>query len=242
MIAAALIPAAGRGRRMGCDVEKQFMHVAGKPLLAHTLACFEATPGIDRVVVIVPPGREAYCAEEIVAVEGFRKIAHIVTGAETRQGSVTAGFRCVGENVDVVVIHDGARPFVSPLLIQTSVDLAYQYGSAIVAIPESDTLKRVSVDSMVVETVDRQQLWRAQTPQAFQRSILSRALAHAEAHDLDATDEASLVESLSWPIRIIPGSIWNFKITTPDDLRFAKILLSQHANGGSPGGPALEQW
>jgi 2-C-methyl-D-erythritol 4-phosphate cytidylyltransferase len=242
MIAAALIPAAGRGRRMGCDVEKQFMHVAGKPLLAHTLACFEATPGIDRVVVIVPPGREAYCAEEIVAVEGFRKIAHIVTGAETRQGSVTAGFRCVGENVDVVVIHDGARPFVSPLLIQTSVDLAYRYGSAIAAIPESDTLKRVSVDGTVVETVDRQQLWRAQTPQAFQRSILERALAHAEEHDLDATDEASLVESLSWPIRIIPGSMWNFKITTPDDLRLAKILLTEYANEGSPGGPALERW
>jgi 2-C-methyl-D-erythritol 4-phosphate cytidylyltransferase len=241
MIAAALIPAAGRGRRMGCGVEKQFMQVAGKPLLAHTLACFEATPSIDRVVVIVPAGREAYCAEEIVAVEGLRKVAHIVAGAETRQRSVTAGFRCLGENVDVVVIHDGARPFVSPVLIQTSIDLACQHGSAIVAIPESDTLKRVSVDGTVVETVDRQQLWRAQTPQAFQRSILERALAHAEEHDLDATDEASLVESLSWPIRIVPGSVWNFKITTPDDLRFAGILLARCANGSSPGGPALER-
>jgi 2-C-methyl-D-erythritol 4-phosphate cytidylyltransferase len=241
MIAAALIPAAGRGRRMGCGVEKQFMQVAGKPLLAHTLACFEAAPGVDRVVVIVPPGREAYCAEEIVAVEGFRKVSCIVAGAETRQRSVTAGFRCIGENVDVVVIHDGARPFVSPSLIQTSIDLAYQHGSAIVAIPESDTLKRVSVDGTVVETVDRQQLWRAQTPQAFHRSILERALAHAEEHDLDATDEASLVESLSWPIRIVPGTVWNFKITTPDDLRFAKIMLTRCAKEGTPGGPALEQ-
>jgi 2-C-methyl-D-erythritol 4-phosphate cytidylyltransferase len=241
MIAAALIPAAGLGRRMGCGVEKQFMRVAGKPLLAHTLACFEATPGIDRVVVIVPPGREAYCAQEIVGAEGFRKVSRIVAGAETRQRSVTAGFRCIGENVDVVVIHDGARPFVSPLLIQTSVDLAYQHGSAIVAIPESDTLKRVSVDGTVVETVDRQQLWRAQTPQAFRRSILECALAHAEDHALDATDEASLVESLSWPIRIVPGSAWNFKITTPDDLCFAKILLGRCANGDSPGGFALEQ-
>jgi 2-C-methyl-D-erythritol 4-phosphate cytidylyltransferase len=242
MIAAALIPAAGRGRRMGCSVEKQFMQVAGKPLLAHTLAHFEATPCIDRVVVIVPPGRETYCAEEIVAVESFRKVTRIVAGAETRQRSVTAGFRSIGENVDVVVVHDGARPFVSPALIQTSVDLAYQHGSAIVAIPESDTLKRVSVDGTVVETVDRQQLWRAQTPQAFQRSILERALAHAEEHDLDATDEASLIESLSWPIRIVPGSMWNFKITTPDDLRFAEMLLTRCAKGGSPGGPALEQW
>ena len=240
MIAAALIPAAGRGRRMGCGVEKQFMQVAGKPLLAHTLARFEAASSIDRVVVIVPPGREAYCAEEIVAVEGLRKVTRIVAGAETRQRSVTAGFRCIGENVDVVVIHDGARPFVSPLLIQTSVDLAYQHGSAIVAIPESDTLKRVSVDGTVVETVDRQQLWRAQTPQAFQRSVLKRALAYAEEHNLDATDEASLVESLSWPVRIVPGTVWNFKITTPDDLHFAKILLTRCAREGAPGGPALE--
>jgi 2-C-methyl-D-erythritol 4-phosphate cytidylyltransferase len=240
MIAAALIPAAGRGRRMGCEVEKQFIQLAGKPLLAHTLACFEATPGIDRIVVIVPPGREVYCAEEIVAVEGFRKVAHIVAGADTRQRSVTAGFRCLGENVDVIVIHDGARPFVTPSLIQTSADLAFQHGSAIVAIPESDTLKRVSVDGTVVETVDRQQLWRAQTPQAFRRSILACALAHAEEHNLEATDEAALVESLSWPVRIIPGSLWNFKITTPDDLHLAKALLAQYANGGPPGGPASE--
>ena len=239
MIAAALIPAAGRGRRMGCGVEKQFMRVAGKPLLAHTLACFEATSGIDGVVVVVPPGREAYCAEEIVAAEGFRKVTRIVAGGETRQRSVTAGFRCLGENVDVVVVHDGARPFVSPVLIQTSVDLAYQHGSAIVAIPESDTLKRVSVDGTVVETVDRRQLWRAQTPQAFQRSILACALAHAEEHDLEATDEASLVESLSWPIHIVPGSMRNFKITTPDDLHIAEILLTRYAYGGSPGGRAL---
>jgi 2-C-methyl-D-erythritol 4-phosphate cytidylyltransferase len=127
------------------------------------------------------------------------------------------------------------------LLIQTSVDLAYQHGSAIAAIPESDTLKRVSVDGTVVETVDRQQLWRAQTPQAFQRSILEGALAYAEAHDLDATDEASLVESLSSPIRIVLGSMWNFKITTPDDLRFAKILLTRCAHGGAPDRPTLEQ-
>lgn len=242
MIAAALIPAAGRGRRMGCGVEKQFMQVAGKPLLTHTLACFEAAPGIDRVVVIVPPGREAYCAEAIVAVEGFRKVSRIVAGAETRQRSVTAGFRWIGEDVDVVVIHDGARPFVSPSLIQTSVDLAYRHGSAIVAVPESDTLKRVSADGTVVETVDRQQLWRAQTPQAFQRSILERALAYAEEHDVDATDEAALVESLSWPVRIVPGSMWNFKVTTPDDLRFAQVLLTRCADGGSPAGHVLEQW
>jgi 2-C-methyl-D-erythritol 4-phosphate cytidylyltransferase len=240
MIAAALIPAAGRGQRMGRDVEKQFLQLAGKPLLAHTLARFEATSGIDVIVVVVPPGREAYCAQEIVEAEGFRKVTHIVAGADTRQRSVTAGFRCLGENVDVVVIHDGARPFISPSLIQTSIEVASQRGSVIVAIPESDTLKRVSGDGAVVGTVDRRNLWRAQTPQAFQRPILRGALTYAEEHNLDATDEASLVESLSWPVYIIPGSPWNFKVTTPDDLLFAEMLLAQHANQISSGRRALE--
>lgn len=228
MIAAALIPAAGRGRRMGQEIEKQFMWLAGKPLLAHTLARIEATPSIDQIVVVVPPGREAFCARAIVEAEGLRKVSHIVAGAETRQGSVMAGFRCVREDIGVVVIHDGARPFVSPSLIQMSIEQAYRCGSAIVAIPVSDTLKRVSVDGDILGTIDRQNLWRAQTPQAFRRSLLQCALAHAEAHQIEGTDEASLVESMSQAVHILPGSIWNVKVTTPDDLTFAESLLAQY--------------
>lgn len=228
MIAAALIPAAGRGQRMGLEVEKQFVKLAGKPLLAHTLAQFEATAGVDQIVVIVPPGREAFCAQAIVEANGLRKVTRIVAGAETRQRSVMAGFRCLGDEVDVVVIHDGARPFVSPSMIQGSIEQAYRCGSAIVAIPVSDTLKRVSEAGEVVGTVDRQQLWRAQTPQAFRRSILQRALAHAEAHHIEGTDEAALVESLSQPVHILTGSVWNVKVTTPDDLTFAEALLARY--------------
>jgi 2-C-methyl-D-erythritol 4-phosphate cytidylyltransferase len=234
MITAALIPAAGRGQRMGLDIEKQFLQLAGKPLLAYTLARFEATPIIDRIVVIVPAGRETFCYQEIVAPGGIRKVTHIVAGAETRQRSVMAGFSCLDQDVDVVVIHDGARPFVTPSLIRAAVDAASAHGSAVAAIPESDTLKRVSSTGTVIETVDRWDLWRAQTPQAFRRPILQRALASAAEHNLDATDEASLVEWLSWPVRIFPGSIWNFKITSPDDLRLAELLLAQHARAVHP--------
>jgi 2-C-methyl-D-erythritol 4-phosphate cytidylyltransferase len=243
VIAAALIPAAGRGRRMGQEIEKQFMRLAGKPLLAHTLARIEATSGIDQIVVIVPPGREAFCMQAIVEAEGLRKVTHIVAGAETRQGSVIAGFRCVREDIDVVVIHDGARPFVSPALIQMSIEQAYRRGSAVVAVPVSDTLKRVSPEGDILETVDRQHLWRAQTPQAFRRSILQRALVHAEAHQIEGTDEASLVESMSQAVHILPGSIWNVKVTTPDDLTFAESMLAQDmyacqsALGFRPGEP-----
>jgi 2-C-methyl-D-erythritol 4-phosphate cytidylyltransferase len=232
MITAALIPAAGRGQRMGVDIEKQFLQLGGKPLLAYTLAQFEATPTVDRIVLIVPSGRETFCYEEIVAPEGLRKVTHIVAGAETRLRSVMAGFSCVDQDVDVVVIHDAARPFVTPALIRAAVDAALANGSAVAAIPESDTLKRVSGAGTVIETVDRRNLWRAQTPQAFRRWILQRALAYAAQHNLEATDEAALVEWLSWPVRIFPGSIWNFKITSPDDLVMAEILLGQHIKVG----------
>jgi 2-C-methyl-D-erythritol 4-phosphate cytidylyltransferase len=240
MITAALIPAAGRGQRMGLNIEKQFLPLRGKPLLAYTVARFEATPSIDRIVVIVPPGRETLYYREIVEFGGMRKVTHVVAGAETRQRSVTVGFRCLDDDVDVVVIHDGARPFVTPALIQAAINAAVQDGSAVAAIPESDTLKRVSRDGTVIETVDRRNLWRAQTPQAFRHAILQRALAYAAQHSLDATDEASLVESLSWPVRIIPGSPWNFKITSPDDLLLAELLLGEHPQGEDAGQSPLE--
>lgn len=241
MITAALIPAAGQGQRMGLDIEKQFLLLGGKPLLAHTLARFEETPGIDRIVVIVPPGRETFCYQAIVEPGELRKVTHIVAGAETRQRSVTSGFRCLDEDVDVVVIHDGARPFVTPSLIRAAIDGAVQDGSAVAAIPESDTLKRVSDEGTIIETVDRRNLWRAQTPQAFRRPILQRALAHAAEHNLEVTDEASLVELLSWPVRIIPGLMWNFKITSPDDLVLAESLLAQHSNQGASSQRPREQ-
>jgi len=232
MITAALIPAAGRGQRMGLDSEKQFLHLGGKPLLAHTLTQFEGTPTIDHIVIIVPAGRETFCQQEIVAPSGLRKVTHIVAGGETRQRSVMAGFSRLDQDVDVVVIHDGARPFVTPSLIRAAVDAALVDGSAVAAIPESDTLKRVSAVGTIIETVDRQNLWRAQTPQAFRRAVLQQALAYAAEHNLDTTDEASLIEWLSWPVRIFPGSIWNFKVTSPDDLMLAELLLGQHAKLG----------
>jgi 2-C-methyl-D-erythritol 4-phosphate cytidylyltransferase len=231
MIAAALIAAAGQGRRIGGGIEKQFLRLGTKSLLAHTLARFEATSRIDQIVVIVPPGREAFCRTEVVKAEGFRKISHIIAGAQTRQGSVAAGFQYLGEEVDVVVVHDGARPFVTPSLIHTAIDMAAAVGSVVVAVPESDTLKRVAANHTVVETLDRRQLWRAQTPQAFRRQILQEALRHAARFHAEATDEASLVESLHYPVQIIPGSTWNFKVTSPDDLVLAEFLLTRGGLG-----------
>jgi len=231
MKVAALIAAAGKGERMGGEVEKQFRLLGGKPLLSHTLAAFEETSEIDTVILIVPPGREEFCRQAVVAREGFRKVARIVTGAESRQGSVQAGFRWLAPDIDIVVVHDGARPFVTPALIRAGIDAAARYGGAVVAIPESDTLKRVSGEGVVLETVARQQLWRAQTPQAFQRQILQEALEFAERYQLTGTDEASLVESVPHQVWIVPGSSWNLKITTPDDLLLAELMVAQRTRG-----------
>jgi 2-C-methyl-D-erythritol 4-phosphate cytidylyltransferase len=240
MNAAALIPAAGSGRRMGRTVEKQFLTLGGKALLAHTLSRFEMAPSVERVVVIVPPGREQFCWQTIVAAEGFTKVTHVIAGAETRQGSVMAGFRCLSDDIEIVVVHDGARPFVTPALIEASITAAVHVGCAIAAIPEFDTLKRVTMAGMVMETLDRRHLWRAQTPQAFRRRLLRDGLAYAEQRQLDATDEAALVEALSLPVQIIPGSIWNFKITSPDDLQLAELVLAQQGLCGFPSPVAVE--
>jgi 2-C-methyl-D-erythritol 4-phosphate cytidylyltransferase len=212
---------------MGHEQEKQFLPLGGKPLLAHTLARFEMASSVDHVVLIVPPGREEFCWRAIVEPQGFHKVTHIATGAETRQRSVMAGFNCLTDDVEIVVVHDGARPFVSPALITASIEGAMQVGCAIAAIPESDTLKRVGVTGRVQETLDRRHVWRAQTPQTFRRQILRDAVLYAGQHHLDATDEAALVEALALPVQIIPASIWNFKITAPEDLQLAELVIAR---------------
>jgi 2-C-methyl-D-erythritol 4-phosphate cytidylyltransferase len=241
MSVAALIPAAGSGRRVGRAREKQFLQLGGKPLLAHTLSRFEMASSVDSIVVIVPPGREKFCWQTIVEPQGFHKVTHITAGAETRQRSVMAGFRSLREDIDIVVVHDGARPFVTPALIEAAIAAAVRVGCAIAAIPESDTLKRVEGTGLVKTTLDRQHLWRAQTPQAFQHQILRDALAYARHHQLDVTDEAALVEALSLPVQIIPASIWNFKITSPDDLQLAELIVAQQAICGTLNAPEMEQ-
>jgi 2-C-methyl-D-erythritol 4-phosphate cytidylyltransferase len=241
MSVAALIAAAGSGRRMGRELEKQFLPLGGKPLLAHTLSRFEMAVSVDCVVVVVPPGRETFCRHAIVEAEGFRKVTHVVAGAETRQRSVMTGFGCLDEGIDIVVVHDGARPFVTPELIEAAIAAARRVGCAIAAIPESDTLKRVATTGLVQETLDRQHLWRAQTPQAFQRPILRGALEYAGRQRLDVTDEAALVEALALPVQIIPGSIWNFKITSPDDLQLAELVVAHHPSGGLPSAMTMER-
>jgi 2-C-methyl-D-erythritol 4-phosphate cytidylyltransferase len=226
---AAIIPAAGEGRRMGGTVPKQFLQIGGREILTRTLDVFEACVAIDDVWVVVAPEQCPSCQSTIVERYGFRKIRGVIAGGATRQESVWRGLHQVTEAVDLVVVHDGVRPLVTELLIQQTLEHASRYGAAIAAVPLKDTLKRVSAAGTVEATVPRERLWRVQTPQAFRRGLLRRAFQHAWRQGLQATDEAGLIEALGYPVQIVPSYEHNIKITTPDDLVLCETLLRERA-------------
>jgi len=222
---AALIPAAGVGRRLGGAIPKQFLQLGGREILAHTLAVFEMSAVIDDIWVVVAPEQQRLCQATIIEPYGFRKVRGVVAGGATRQDSVWQGLQQVDESVAFVVVHDGVRPFVTEHLLQQTLEQARYHGAAITAVPVKDTLKRVSTAGQVEATIPRDDLWRVQTPQAFCHALLRRAFSHAQQHGLQATDEAGLIEALGHPVKIVQGAEHNVKITTPDDLVLCETLL-----------------
>ena len=226
---AAIIPAAGEGRRMGGTVPKQFLQIGGREILARTLEVFETCVAIDDVWVVVADEQCTSCQSTIVERYGFRKIRGVIAGGTTRQESVWRGLQQVTDAVTLVVVHDGVRPLVTELLLQQTLEHASRYGAAIAAVPLKDTLKRVSAAGTVEATVARERLWRVQTPQAFRHVLLHRAFQHAWRQGLQATDEAGLIEALGYPVQIVPSYEHNIKITTPDDLIFCEMFLRERA-------------
>jgi len=227
--AAALIPAAGEGRRMGGAMPKQFLQLGGREILARTLEVFEACMAIDEIWVVVAAEHGVLCQETIVERYGLRKVRGVVAGGATRQESVWRGLQHVAEAVELVVVHDGVRPLVTELLVERTLASASRYGAAIAAVPLKDTIKRVSEAHEVEGTVPREHLWRIQTPQAFHHALLRTAFQHAWQQGLQATDEAGLIEALGHTVKIVPGDEHNVKITTPDDLLFCKAFLGYRA-------------
>jgi 2-C-methyl-D-erythritol 4-phosphate cytidylyltransferase len=226
---AAIIPAAGEGRRMGRTVPKQFLQIGGREILTRTLEVFEACRAIDDVWVVVAAEQCAPCQRTIVERYGFQKIRGVIAGGATRQESVWRGLQQVADAVTLVVVHDGVRPLVTELLLQQTLEQASRHGAAIAAVPLKDTLKRVSAAGIVEATVPRESLWRVQTPQAFRHALLRRAFQHAWRQGLQATDEAGLIEALGHPVQIVPSYEHNIKITTPDDLVLCEMFLREHA-------------
>lgn len=230
----ALIPAAGMGKRMGASINKQYLQLAGQPILARTLAIFEASEAIAGVVLIIPEDEIPYCRKHVVEAFRFRKVLEIVPGGKERQHSVMNGLRAMlkyVDNSDIILVHDGVRPLVSEELLLRSIETAASSDGALVAVPTKDTIKIIDND-FVMETPDRDTLWQAQTPQTFRFDIIFNAYSRAEKDKVTGTDDSSLVERLGLNVRIVRGDYRNIKITTQEDILLAEAFLTAERQKG----------
>ncbi|MBU0516006.1 MAG: 2-C-methyl-D-erythritol 4-phosphate cytidylyltransferase [Proteobacteria bacterium] len=218
----AIVPAAGSGVRLGEATPKQWLEVAGRPLVVHTLERLAACGAVDRIVLVVDdPGR----AEAVLGGFDLPKLGPIVPGGVRRQDSVRAGL-AAARDADLVAVHDAARPLVTPDLVARVIEVAVRTGAAVAALRVEDTIKRGDEAGLVRQTIDRSGLWRVQTPQVFRTQWLVEAYARADQEDLAVTDDAGLVEAAGFAVTLVPGEAINFKVTTPEDLALARRLLA----------------
>ncbi len=222
----ALIVAAGQGLRMGSDQRKQYLDLLGRPILVHTLQAFDRCVHIQRILVAVPPSEMDFCENEIVPSAGLKHSVILIAGGRRRQDSVFNGLQSLGPAEGLVLIHDGVRPLVSVELIEACIQGAARWGACIPAVMAVDTPKQIDARGIITQTVSREHLRMAQTPQAFNLALIRRAHMEARRLNREATDDASLVEALGLPVHVIPGSRENIKITTPEDLAYAEALLN----------------
>jgi 2-C-methyl-D-erythritol 4-phosphate cytidylyltransferase len=218
----AIIAAAGSSRRMG-GIDKVFAPLGGKPILARVIDTFQKCKLVDQIVVVVNAKNIEKC-RKLVAEERWSKVSDICAGGRRRQDSVAAGLSRLN-HCQWVVIHDGARPLVTKDLIERGLETAKETGAAIAAIPVTDTIKVAGDDRIVHQTPPRQNLWAVQTPQVFRFDIIARAYEQTKG---EVTDDASLVERLSYRVKLYMSAYDNIKITNLDDLALAEVLLKKH--------------
>ncbi len=223
----ALIAAAGKGKRMNARISKPFIPISGKPILAYTIEKFEKCKFIDKIFLIVSTEEKEMCHKDIISKYNFSKVQKLVDGGETRQDSIYNGLKALDKNTDIVVIHDGARPLIEEYIIQNSVEKAQEYGAAITVIPIKDTVKKSKNNFFISKTLNREEIWRAQTPQTFKYDIILSAYNQAYKDKYLATDDASIAERYGHKVKLIIGSEENIKITTPFDIIVADIFLKK---------------
>ena len=228
---AVLIPAAGRGERLGPSKEtssiwvpKQFRLLAGEPLLHWTLRVFESHPRVDMIIVAAPERDVPYLPDRLVEA-GISKLHSVVPGGNSRQESVANALNSVPSGVDLVLVHDAVRPFLSPEKLDNVIDAVIECGAAALALPVDDTLRR-SADSVFGETVSRSGLYRMQTPQGFRTDWFVEAHRAAREAGFQETDDVALVQRLGYLVHIVEGSPANMKVTTVEDWDFAEVLFS----------------
>jgi 2-C-methyl-D-erythritol 4-phosphate cytidylyltransferase len=223
MFTSVIIPAAGFGERMGAAVGKQFLSLHGKPIVVCTLERFQLCSAVDEIVIAAQPSSHAQF-KLLIGEFHLSKVSNIVEGGRRRQDSVSNALRRIDRRAEIVIVHDGVRPFIHQKIILDSIEKAKLFSAAVVAVRVKDTVKVATEDGRFERTLDRSVLWMAQTPQTFQKQLLLDAYDKANRENIEATDDASLVELLNVRPAIVQGSFDNIKITTPDDLDFANLL------------------
>ncbi len=210
---------------MGGTVPKQFLSLGGRPILVQSLRILQASPVIHEIILAVPQAERQYCLDHILATGEFGKVTKIVSGGAQRQDSVRHALAEVGEETEIVLVHDAVRPFLTVDMIQKVVDAAVEHGAAIIALPMRDTVKYVGADGLIERTMDRRPLWLAQTPQAFRRAWLAEGHRRALLDGIHATDDSDLVEQIGKSVVVVEGSGENIKVTRPEDLVIGEAIL-----------------
>ncbi len=222
----AIIAGGGRGVRMGKSINKQFLEISSKPIIAHTIDKFVRCKLIDDIILTIPVDWIEFVKQEIIGKYNFKKVKHIAGGGINRQASVFNALQYIENRTSLVAVHDAVRPFVQIEHIEKLIAKAEEFGAAILAVPVQDTIKIVS-RGIVEKTLKRDELWKVQTPQVFRKELIFEAYETIGELNFVATDDASLVERLGYRVYVVKGDEANIKITRPVDLHFAEYLINQ---------------
>ena len=225
-ISTAVIVAAGKGRRMGTEISKQFLPLCGKEILAHTVEKFEKAACI-RDIILVTGGDALQDVWQMAQEYGWKKIISVTEGGKERQDSVFLGLQQVPQDTEIVLIHDGVRPFVTEEILERSIAAAKETGGCVAGVPAKDTIKVCDAEGFAIATPDRSTLRQIQTPQTFRRKEILAAYEKAKADGFLGTDDASVAEHIGFPVRVIMGSYRNIKITTKEDLLIGAAFLKE---------------
>lgn len=221
----AIIMAAGKGKRMKAGINKQFILLKDRPILAYTIDKFQNSSSIDEIIIVAAPDEINFCKNEIVYKYSFNKVKKVVCGGKERQNSVINGLMAAKES-DIVLIHDGARPFIDDRIINQGIEYAKTYGGAACGITPKDTIKVRNTDGFSEKTLDRSRLFCVQTPQCFKYEDILNAHMYAKENNILATDDTMLFEMMGNRVYLYEGSYNNIKITTPEDLYSAEKIMN----------------
>lgn len=227
----AIILSAGKGKRMGTGISKQYLMLEGYPVIYYTLKAFEESE-VDNIILVTGKEEETYCRNDIVDFYGFKKVKKIVTGGKERYNSVYNGLKAIEKNnieTDIVLIHDGARAFVTGEIISATIKGALEHRACVAAVKAKDTIKISDKEGFIEYTPERESVWQIQTPQTFQYELIKKAYEKVMSEDPDGiTDDAMVLERFGEKkIKLVEASYKNIKLTTPEDMHFARVLLDK---------------